>query len=733
MTDNAPVGQRALAPRSTSPELMSWDNPFPVFPGAKRKKDAQSQTQDVGRMMSEMSIRDKTQGARQPSENGPQTSGSKSSQGSSRIHRQRPEEMDHHRPVVHTQERPQEIIPPGQPSRPPYAGPEPVISQGQQVPTWQQGRQRRPIHLPELDTQQSNLKRSYNSRPAHFDNNSGQESQRNQYPYGSGSESRDQAGQWPQSAITQTERPMMAPRAHSDDARHVPNQTSSFNPSYSGQVQGDPRTNHQSVGDFLDSYYEPANGSHELPTNEEPPRQWQYGQVKEEDMPNFDAVPFTPSSGRRGMTIYDHMSVADGGYTAYVPPRDPDMPGSNTQSQEESSNVAAQAHRSRSHPDLRKQGRSPVFEMAGDIPSVPSVPVYRSFSGSRPPDQGYYADGNGQYDKYPPHTQAQLPGPLPESQAYAQFDFNTSTPPQPSSDYTYGHAHRRSSTGPTTGRASVESEPARLNPSTGRPFNPDALPEHPTPIRPGLVSKPVGGQQSKPPPPMRQYNNSAPPLMHPASNVPPTTVEVERRQSLPVTHGELASLQQAVKSNPGDRKLQLTLAKKWVEASVVLADNGGRADPKTRNKNREKYIMDAYKLVKKLVSNGYPEAMFYLADCYGTGRLGLENDPKEAFNLYQTAAKAGHAQSAYRTAVCWEMGQEGGGGTRKDPLKAIQWYKKAASFGDTPAMYKMGMILLKGLLGQPRNPREAIVWLRRAADRADEENPHALHELVRDI
>ncbi|KAJ2965612.1 hypothetical protein NUW58_g10854 [Xylaria curta] len=44
-------------------------------------------------------------------------------------------------------------------------------------------------------------------------------------------------------------------------------------------------------------------------------------------------------------------------------------------------------------------------------------------------------------------------------------------------------------------------------------------------------------------------------------------------------------------------------------------------------------------------------------------------------------------------------------------------------------MYKVGMILLKGLLGQQRNPREAIGWLKRAAERADAENPHALHEL----
>lgn len=81
-------------------------------------------------------------------------------------------------------------------------------------------------------------------------------------------------------------------------------------------------------------------------------------------------------------------------------------------------------------------------------------------------------------------------------------------------------------------------------------------------------------------------------------------------------------------------------------------------------------------------------------------------------------------------AVCCEIGQEEGGGTKRDPFKAVQWYKRAAAIGDTPAMYKMGMINLKGLLGQARNPREGISWLKRAADRADEENPHALHELA---
>lgn len=201
------------------------------------------------------------------------------------------------------------------------------------------------------------------------------------------------------------------------------------------------------------------------------------------------------------------------------------------------------------------------------------------------------------------------------------------------------------------------------------------------------------------------------------------------RNSPTITIQELNSLRVTYSSNPADYALGLKLAKKMVEAARFLSDENGTADAKQTQKNREKYIFDAHKLVKKLVAANYTEAMFYLADCHGQGLLGLAVDPKEAFHLYQSAAKLNHPQSAYRVAVCCELGAEEGGGTRRDPMKAIQWYKRAATLGDTPAMYKMGMILLKGLLGQQRNPREAVSWLKRAAERADKDNPHALHEL----
>ncbi|KAJ5092487.1 hypothetical protein NUU61_007357 [Penicillium alfredii] len=250
--------------------------------------------------------------------------------------------------------------------------------------------------------------------------------------------------------------------------------------------------------------------------------------------------------------------------------------------------------------------------------------------------------------------------------------------------------------------------------------NPDALPHHPVPFRPGH-------DQSSRPAPVRQYANAANPAQAPAAPQPMPPGEMG---PTPVTHEELQRLQQQVRSNPSDQKTQLLLAKKLAEAATVLVGDNSRLDPRTKAKAKEKYVLDAYKIVKKLVSIANPDAQFYLADCYGEGLLGLEVDPKEAFQLYQSAAKQGHAQSAYRVAVCCEIGQEDGGGTKRDPFKAVHWYKRAAALGDTPAMYKMGMISLKGLLGQARSPREGVSWLKRAAERADEENPHALHELA---
>jgi TPR repeat protein len=378
------------------------------------------------------------------------------------------------------------------------------------------------------------------------------------------------------------------------------------------------------------------------------------------------------------------------------------MRPSNEQPQRVAHQTAVLNH-AKSQPMLR-QPQAAVFEMAGDVPDVPAVPPV------------------------PP-----VP-PLPSTNNYqAGYEQNYNQMP-----------HRGPSAPPTMAMNSSRA---------GGPVSPDGLPSHPAPIRPGLMQDSMIQMGNKPAPvrnygvstpaptpqpqaqyqpqpePQRQpqYQQQAQPQPQPQRSPPRNNVPQQPAMGEgPVTTQQLEHLRMLIKTNSSDQDSALKLAKKLIEAAEVLAPR--MPDPKQRTRARERYLIDCHKILKKLANAQNPDAMFLLADCLGRGLFG-EGDYKEAFTQYQSAAKLGHPAAAYRTAVCCEIGHEDGGGTRKDPMKAIQWYKRAATLGDPPAMYKVGMILLKGLLGQPRNPREAVGWLKRAAERADAENPHALHEL----
>ncbi|KAI0028348.1 hypothetical protein K488DRAFT_58815 [Vararia minispora EC-137] len=196
-------------------------------------------------------------------------------------------------------------------------------------------------------------------------------------------------------------------------------------------------------------------------------------------------------------------------------------------------------------------------------------------------------------------------------------------------------------------------------------------------------------------------------------------------RSPPYTKQYIDDYRQRIKADP-DPEAHFAYARYLIDAAKKIGADA--KDQRAVRKYRDALIQEALKVIRRLATQGQPydEAQFFLANCYGTGTLGLQVDHEKAYHLYLQAAKQNHAAATYRVAVCNEIGA----GTRKEPPRAAAFYRKAASLGDTPAMYKLGMILLQGSLGEARNPREAVGWLRRAAEQADEEYPHALHELA---
>ena len=218
-----------------------------------------------------------------------------------------------------------------------------------------------------------------------------------------------------------------------------------------------------------------------------------------------------------------------------------------------------------------------------------------------------------------------------------------------------------------------------------------------------------------------------PERMNTGTSVSPRTTKTKAvdLSAPPYTKEYIDQYRLRIKDDP-DPEAHFLYAKYLIDAAKKIGANA--KDQRSVKKYRDLLVQESLKVIRRLATQGeaYDEAQFFLANCYGTGMLGLQVDHERAYHLYLQAAKQNHPAACYRVGVCNEIGA----GTKKEPDRASAFYRKAASLGDTAAMYKLGVILLHGTLAGPKNPREAIGWLQRAAEQADEENPHALHELA---
>ncbi|KAJ8075891.1 hypothetical protein PM082_021523 [Marasmius tenuissimus] len=151
-------------------------------------------------------------------------------------------------------------------------------------------------------------------------------------------------------------------------------------------------------------------------------------------------------------------------------------------------------------------------------------------------------------------------------------------------------------------------------------------------------------------------------------------------------------------------------AKYLIEAARKICQSSKDSKVKPGKRYSEALITEALKVIRRLATQGqngevYPEAQFYLANCFGSGALGLQVDHERAYHLYLQAAKQNHAPAAYRVGVCNEIGA----GTRRDWSHASAFYRKAASLGDTAAMYKLGVVLMNGALGEEQRERGMLL------------------------
>jgi TPR repeat protein len=102
-------------------------------------------------------------------------------------------------------------------------------------------------------------------------------------------------------------------------------------------------------------------------------------------------------------------------------------------------------------------------------------------------------------------------------------------------------------------------------------------------------------------------------------------------------------------------------------------------DPTSVNvSQKEDLLKEGLSILRRLADRGYPQAQYYLADCYSNG-IGCKNntpDLERAFPLFVLAAKHGHVEASFRTALAYEHAW----GSRRDPFKALQFLRYFSRF-----------------------------------------------------
>ncbi|KAH9047024.1 HCP-like protein [Lactarius deliciosus] len=197
-------------------------------------------------------------------------------------------------------------------------------------------------------------------------------------------------------------------------------------------------------------------------------------------------------------------------------------------------------------------------------------------------------------------------------------------------------------------------------------------------------------------------------------------------QAALLSHERTLELYRANAKKTQDPDLQFEFAVFMVDASKTLPIP--ELTPGNAVEKREDLIKEATSLLKRNADRGHMPSQYFLADCYanGIGTHKNRQDFDRAFPLFILAAKHGHPDAAYRAGTCCENGW----GCRRESAKAIQFYRKAAASSHPGALYRLGLAELNGELSMSKRPKEGVKWLKRSAEHATAEFPHALHELA---
>lgn len=163
---------------------------------------------------------------------------------------------------------------------------------------------------------------------------------------------------------------------------------------------------------------------------------------------------------------------------------------------------------------------------------------------------------------------------------------------------------------------------------------------------------------------------------------------------------------------------------------LIMTSLSKRTENPLSDKEKQKLLDEACTALKRAAKLGYIEAQYYLGDAYSVG-LFNKGKPElgKSLTYFETAGKSKHAESAYRTAICYKKGW----GCTRDARKVVKFLEIAAMNNHPVAMMEYGIYAFHGLMGFPEDvntKKSGISWLRRATECATELSCGAPYELA---
>lgn len=152
------------------------------------------------------------------------------------------------------------------------------------------------------------------------------------------------------------------------------------------------------------------------------------------------------------------------------------------------------------------------------------------------------------------------------------------------------------------------------------------------------------------------------------------------------------------------------------------ASVGNKNNEQINNSNQENYnklVGEICYWINSLARKDNPEAMYIKGNWYEYGKFGKEISQDKAFRLYLSASKQDFPKAIYKVAQHYEK--------NKDVKRGLQFYKKSASNGDVSALYRLALIYLLGDLKTETDYNQALIYLKSAATKANEECPNGAY------